>query len=398
MNKLVAAVVAFVVGSLLGLMFILTPIIGVSHIKNSAAVMPPLPPTYCIGGGGTLPETVPEPFNSIFTEAANHYDVPPQVLGAVYFIENWTGDGTWREPPPPYGSGWAWPSSPVGASGPFQFMPGTWLMYGRSGPSGNVGNINDLTDSAYAAAHYLAVLGATSDAPLGDWSDRYQKPSVVNALTRYNAGELPGNWVNPETNDYLQKAEAFLRPYYDGTVVPRDTDDDDDSDDATDPCDVYPYTPEDGFPNTDHLECEVGEDRGVAQTAKGNKIRLCRLSNGLVVNASIATQYQSVISQMSDLGYSLYVTDGFRTLSDQLDRRRVNCGPTHYDLWEKPNLECSPPTAIPGESRHEQGLAGDFGGFLYHNQQFEDMNDIAPKLGICNYYPVEPWHWDDVNC
>jgi LAS superfamily LD-carboxypeptidase LdcB len=44
----------------------------------------------------------------------------------------------------------------------------------------------------------------------------------------------------------------------------------------------------------------------------------------------------------------------------QIALRKQNCGTTYYDIYQKPSGQCSPPTAIPGTSRHERGLAIDF--------------------------------------
>ena len=38
----------------------------------------------------------------------------------------------------------------------------------------------------------------------------------------------------------------------------------------------------------------------------------------------------------------------------------ANCGTSDYAIYQMPPEQCSPPTAIPGRSKHEQGLAVDF--------------------------------------
>ena len=40
--------------------------------------------------------------------------------------------------------------------------------------------------------------------------------------------------------------------------------------------------------------------------------------------------------------------------------RRANCGSSNYAIYQMPASACSPPTARPGTSMHEQGLAIDF--------------------------------------
>lgn len=58
---------------------------------------------------------------------------------------------------------------------------------------------------------------------------------------------------------------------------------------------------------------------------------------------------------------------------------------------------CNPPTAIPGTSLHEQGLAIDFttpkGDFLRAGTtEFAWLQDHADRYGWKNL-PSEPWHW-----
>ena len=53
---------------------------------------------------------------------------------------------------------------------------------------------------------------------------------------------------------------------------------------------------------------------------------------------------------------------GYRDPSQQIALRRANCGSSNYAIYEAPSSACSPPTARPGSSNHEQGLAIDFTG------------------------------------
>ncbi|KRU23544.1 transglycosylase SLT domain-containing protein [Psychrobacter piscatorii] len=87
--------------------------------------------------------------------------------------------------------------SPVGASGAFQFMPGTADRFGIRGQESNVGK------SAEAAAKYLSFL-------------MNKFGSVDLALAGYNAGEgnvaKYGNKIPPfkETQNYVKKVNAYL--------------------------------------------------------------------------------------------------------------------------------------------------------------------------------------------
>jgi LAS superfamily LD-carboxypeptidase LdcB len=62
-----------------------------------------------------------------------------------------------------------------------------------------------------------------------------------------------------------------------------------------------------------------------------------------------------------------------------------------------PSSECSPPTARPGRSLHERGLAVDFNcrGELVDSRAdpcFRWLDANAARFGLYNL-PSEPWHW-----
>ena len=76
--------------------------------------------------------------------------------------------------------------------------------------------------------------------------------------------------------------------------------------------------------------------------------------------------------------------------------RRNNCGSSHYAIYEAPASSCSPPTARPGSSMHERGLAIDFtqgGSTLSRGSSgFAWLKANAGSFGFRNL-PSEPWHW-----
>lgn len=79
----------------------------------------------------------------------------------------------------------------------------------------------------------------------------------------------------------------------------------------------------------------------------------------------------------------------WRSAEAQMDLRRKNCP----DPLNSPASACSPPTALPGRSNHERGLAIDF-----HNCSSRStecwiwLNANAARFGFQNL-PSEPWHW-----
>lgn len=79
--------------------------------------------------------------------AANAWNIDWTVLAAVWQIE--TGQ-TW----------YTTRGSSAGATGPCQFMPGTWRSYAQDGNGDGTKNVNDARDCLFASAKLLATNGA----------------------------------------------------------------------------------------------------------------------------------------------------------------------------------------------------------------------------------------------
>lgn len=86
---------------------------------------------------------------------------------------------------------------------------------------------------------------------------------------------------------------------------------------------------------------------------------------------------------------------GYRTYQDQVDLRRKNC-PAGYDIFNGSSEGCRPPTARPGYSNHEKGLAIDFNSngvsLSGGGRAFQWLAAHAATYGFHNL-PSEPWHW-----
>ena len=89
---------------------------------------------------------------------------------------------------------------------------------------------------------------------------------------------------------------------------------------------------------------------------------------------------------------------GWRSNQKQIELRKRHCGQSHQDIYEKPADQCLPPTARPGLSSHQDGLAIDFyckdkavtktncgNAFIW-------LDCNAAKYGLLNL-ESEPWHW-----
>lgn len=117
---------------------------------------------------------------------------------------------------------------------------------------------------------------------------------------------------------------------------------------------------------------------------------------GIPVHKSVASQVSAMLNAATAAGFSLS-GGGYRDSQSQIETRKANCGTTYYDIYEKPAGLCTPPTAIPGNSMHERGLALDLksGGFLItsrSNPAFIWLSANASRFGFYNL-PSEPWHW-----
>ena len=117
---------------------------------------------------------------------------------------------------------------------------------------------------------------------------------------------------------------------------------------------------------------------------------------GITVNALVEDQVRGILAAMSARGFNLG-GGGYRSIESQIRLRRANCGTSDYAIWEMPASRCRPPTARPGLSQHEVGLAIDFtldGRVLRTRDSdvFRALAEIAPQFGFYNL-PSEPWHW-----
>jgi hypothetical protein len=117
---------------------------------------------------------------------------------------------------------------------------------------------------------------------------------------------------------------------------------------------------------------------------------------GITVNRSIAAQLDAMLAAAVADGVVLGGT-GYRDPAQQIELRKQHCGASYYEIYEMPPFLCVPPTAIPGSSMHEQGLAVDFtwkGKSItgQDNPAFVWLAANAAKYGFYNL-PSEPWHW-----
>jgi|JI9StandDraft_1071089.scaffolds.fasta_scaffold07853_5 septal ring factor EnvC (AmiA/AmiB activator) len=116
---------------------------------------------------------------------------------------------------------------------------------------------------------------------------------------------------------------------------------------------------------------------------------------GIRVDQSIASSLESMLAAAEADGVQMS-GGGYRDPAAQIAVRRNNCGSSDYAIYQAPASSCHPPTARPGQSMHEQGLAIDFtqnGRTLTRGSSaFSWLKANAARFGFFNL-PSEPWHW-----
>jgi hypothetical protein len=117
---------------------------------------------------------------------------------------------------------------------------------------------------------------------------------------------------------------------------------------------------------------------------------------GIWVAESIADNTEALLAAAERDGIVLS-GGGYRDSSQQVALRRAHCGSSDYDIYQKPSSQCSPPTAPPGTSMHEKGLAIDFtyGGRVISSRSSPAYRWLAANASSYGFYnlPSEPWHW-----
>jgi D-alanyl-D-alanine carboxypeptidase len=113
---------------------------------------------------------------------------------------------------------------------------------------------------------------------------------------------------------------------------------------------------------------------------------------GVTVHSSIAYAFGRMLEDAKADGIVLS-GGGLRTKQRQIELRTINGCP---DVWTAPSSSCRIPTAIPGHSLHEIGLAIDITWqgrtVTAQSPAFQWLAAHAGEYGLVNL-PSEPWHW-----
>lgn len=119
------------------------------------------------------------------------------------------------------------------------------------------------------------------------------------------------------------------------------------------------------------------------------------VQNGIKLCSNVAQKMKDLLAFATKEGINLQLVSGFRDPQRQIELRRKNCGPSNYDIYQKPSRLCNPQTAIPGTSNHEKGVAVDFQNMSSKNANYDWLTKNAPAFGFYNDYAKtkEYWHW-----
>ncbi len=171
----------------------------------------------------------------------------------------------------------------------------------------------------------------------------------------------------------------------------------------------------------EHVANEERADAAAA--AISEDVDLASVAGAIIVNAEIEDDIDRLIANARADGLVLS-GGGYRTIESQIALRLSHCGGggpagveapgeeatpeelaafqasldahRQYVIYEAPSSSCSPPTATPGNSQHQQGLAIDFtqdGAILGSSSEaFHWMVENAADYGLINL-PSEAWHW-----
>ena len=135
---------------------------------------------------------------------------------------------------------------------------------------------------------------------------------------------------------------------------------------------------------------------GIKPVAGGVVDVPCPAGGVVQIAGDISAAVERLLTDASEAGITM-CGYGYRDPADQIAVRRANCGSSTYAIYQAPASYCSPPTARPGTSMHEQGLAIDFtsgGGSTigWGSAAYDWLRDNASNYGLYNL-PGEPWHW-----
>ena len=220
--------------------------------------------------------------------------------------------------------------------------------YGLDGNGDGIANINNLFDATISAANHLcSSTGGTKLSTNGVLDEN----ATLAALQKYGGTtSLQARFELAKAYDNLYQAAAAAQQASGGAVTP-----------------------------------------GGQGDSPNGPIQLANVPGIGPMNAIAAPQASAMVAAAKASGVTL-TGSSYRSNAAQIDLRRQHCGTGYYDIYQKPASSCKPPTAIPGRSQHEVGLAIDFNNCSHRSACFGWLKAHAAVYGFYNL-PSESWHW-----
>lgn len=293
------------------------------------------------------------------------------------------------------------------AVGPGQFIPTTWEALGRDGDGDGVADPHDLDDAAASTATHLC----------GDGYDIADDQARRTAFRRYNGSGTAAEKYADKAMGIAARYAGDQAPTFDrqqGTVAGepglsailddgwfrlmgvRDT--------------IGARLAEGGTPTLDAMwtaanapldtyiddlaagDLTVAGEAPRAGVEQVDGLELVELTPGCRVHVRVVDRFRGLIRAAAQDGLKLVPVSCFRTVDEQIVLRRAHCGESDYAVHEAPASDCTPPTARPGRSNHQRGLAVDFAGasdFGTRTGRWLTANVAAHGLHQLN---SESWH------
>lgn len=313
---------------------------------------------------------------------------------------------------------------------------GTMARNVRINPSSNVASLfSSLNPATLLQSTSSIFTGKVAAAGSYDWGfPLYGVPSNLVNDPRYedpfeNAEQTASILEGSKGDDYIERAKKCFGvdiKQTDGRwdvipeseVNPTENEYPDNCDDIADRLwsRIIMFTLDTGIINTiecyegDTALCRQGGVETLASSSSSSTATTGTLPEGTVTEAETAVTQQgdirvhkSIVGKVDEMvaaaakdGLTL-TGGGWRSPENQIRLRKEHCGTSDYDIYQKPAGQCSPPTAKPGSSNHEKGLAIDFrcnGASMGSRSSpcFTWLSENAARFGFKNL-PSEPWHW-----
>jgi lysophospholipase L1-like esterase len=149
-----------------------------------------------------------------------------------------------------------------------------------------------------------------------------------------------------------------------------------------------------GLPATPATDCSVsgGGDGMIVNIDSGAPVAVCPIGNA-ETNCQMVPIINQLIADAAADGVPMAVGNSYRSVTLQIELRKKHCGTSQYAIYEMPSGSCRPPTAKPGQSQHQKGLAIDWANCSTRATAcYKWLAQNAAKYGLKNL-PSESWHW-----